>query len=353
MQDTKNITLSSIDKDLNITTSNSIKELTRSAKIDVNEKIEREPSVLSIDDISFGSLGNFSCVTGKSKSRKTFFISMLIAAAIDIHGKNQRIKTEIPKTNVIHFDTEQSKYDTQKVAKRVVELVDSKDCNEFYHCYCLRPNSPKERIKIIEDVIYNQSNIKMVVIDGIADLIVGYNNEDEAIKVISKFMKWTYDLNIHIITIVHQNKGDNNAKGHLGSLIYQKAQTVLDVEKDGEVSKVFPSHSRGIDINPLSFSVDKQGLPYFVDFIPTSPGTIKRTDPKDISLETHKKILFNAFDIDQTELARKDLISRIKWSLDIEDIPNGDDKCKEFLNYYKDNNLVFQEGTHKPYKLKI
>ena len=97
----------------------SIKELLKSAEIDPFSTIEKPPTILSIDNISYGTLGNFSCITGKSKSKKTFFLSILIASALDVNGTFQRIKTEIPNTNILHFDTEQSRHHTQKVSRRI------------------------------------------------------------------------------------------------------------------------------------------------------------------------------------------------------------------------------------------
>lgn len=328
------------------------KELLIKAEIDIYQKIVAPPSVLCIDDISFGTLGNFSCLTGKSKSRKTFFLSILIASSIDSNGTFQRIKSQVSSSTVLHFDTEQSEYHTQLVAKRVVSLLDKDESINNYKCFCLRPYEPKTRIEIIKEAIYNTPNLKLVVIDGIADLIIGYNNEEEAIKVIGEFMKWTFELNIHIITIVHQNKGDNNAKGHLGSLILQKAETVLSIQRDGDISNVESTHSRGIEIQPMSFSVDDFGLPYFVDHNPNNSTKNEKTNPFNIDLEVHKTILKETFK-DVSELNRNDFLENIKYVLGSYSYSNGDNKCKEFLTYYKKMEFVTQEEKLKPYTLNI
>jgi hypothetical protein len=58
-----------------------------------------------------------------------------------------------------------------------------------------------------------------VVIDGIADLANAINDEIEASRVVSLLMRWTKIYNCHIHVIIHENKADNNATGHLGSSI--------------------------------------------------------------------------------------------------------------------------------------
>ena len=330
-----------------------IKELLLQSEVDPFKTIETPPSILSIDNISYGTLGNFSCLSGKSKSKKTFFLSMLIARALDHDGKCQKIKTEISNTPILHFDTEQSRYHTQVVAKRIADMVDNKtNIINNYKCYCLRPYDPKIRINIIEEAIYNTNGLKLVVIDGIADLIIGYNNEDEAIKIIGKFMKWTHELNIHIITVIHQNKGDNNAKGHLGSLIFQKAETVLSVEKDGDTSRVSPSHSRGIDIQPLSFSIDENGLPYFVDYTVAPIANKIKKDPRDYEPEVHDTILADVFK-NGIELSGGDFSRFLKDVLAKHSVFIGNTALRDWKTFYETSDLIYKENQQKPYKLRV
>lgn len=59
-------------------------------------------------------------------------------------------------------------------------------------------------------------------IDGIADLAMAINDEIEASRVVSLLMKWTKLYNIHITLVIHQNKNDEYATGHLGSAILKR-----------------------------------------------------------------------------------------------------------------------------------
>jgi len=330
----------------------SIKQLLKEAEIDPFSTIEKPPTILSIDNISYGTLGNFSCITGKAKSKKTFFLSILIAAALDENGTFQRIKTEIPNTNILHFDTEQSKHHTQKVSRRIISLVDNQKISEkHYRCFCLRPFSPEIRAEIIKEAIYNTENLKLVVIDGIADLIVGYNNEESAVKIVNDIMKWTAELNIHIITIVHQNKGDNNAKGHLGSIILQKAETVLSVEKDKDVSNVTPSYSRDIDIQPISFSVDENGLPYFVDFNPGNDNYNKKIRyPRDVNEDVHKTILNEVFK-EHKEFLSSQFKDHLKDVLAKHSINKGDTAIREWKTFYETSKMIIRQNQQSPFTL--
>lgn len=328
-----------------------VKELLELAKIDPYKQIIQPPSVLFIDDVSYGTLGNFSCLTGKAKSGKTFFLSLLIAAVLDTNGKFQRLKTKVPTAKVLHFDTEQSEYHTQKVANRIIKLIDDTKNTQNYECYYLRKHPPTERIELIEEAIYNTKNLKLVVIDGIADLIVGYNNEEEAIKIINRFMKWTDELNIHIITVIHQNKGDKNAKGHLGSLILQKSETVLSVIKEIDRSTVEATESRGIDIQPISFSIDEKGQPYFVDYVKTTINKTKKS-PFDFDHENHKTILKEVFK-NRNEITSKEFTNQLKYVLGFHNIDIGYTAIRGWITYYKEQNFISKDNQQSPFKLSI
>ncbi|MCU9931164.1 mobilization protein, partial [Escherichia coli] len=55
-----------------------------------------------------------------------------------------------------------------------------------------------------------------------------------ATMIVSKLMKWSEEKNILIVTVLHQNKGDNNARGHIGTELNNKAETVLSVSKSSD-----------------------------------------------------------------------------------------------------------------------
>ena len=91
-------------------------------------------------------------------------------------------------------------------------LPDDRD-NENLEFLALRKYTPEQRIRIVEQAIYNTPEIGLVIIDGIRDMVYDINSPSESTRIISKLMQWTDDRQIHIHTILHQNKGDENARG--------------------------------------------------------------------------------------------------------------------------------------------
>ena len=167
--------------------------------------------------------------------------------------------------HLIHFDTEQSLFHCQMVFKRPLDMA--KIDIDKYHTYALRQLDFKERIQFIEHVLYKKlegKNIGLVIIDGVADLCSDVNNIEESNAVVQKLMKWTKELNCHIITVIHSNFGSDKPTGHLGSFLEKKTETQIQLELN-TVNKglvtVSCKRSRNAPFENFSFKVNSFGLP--------------------------------------------------------------------------------------------
>jgi hypothetical protein len=212
------------------------------------------------------SLGNFSAITGKGKSKKTFLTSLLLSAAVSGKDIQDKIIPDFPegKGHTILFDTEQSRYDAYITGARIPRITGEKPVT--FRAFALREYTPIERCNIIEHILekYNGS-AGYIVIDGIADLSKAINDEEEATRVAGLLMRWTKQYNCHITVVIHQNKNDSYATGHLGSSIIKKSECVIIVEKDETErtkSHVKCDLIRGAsDFDDFSFEINDVGLP--------------------------------------------------------------------------------------------
>lgn len=200
--------------------------------------------------------GNISTVIGRAKGRKSFFLTLLIAA---MKGYRDEQFLSAVTGRVGLFDTEQAPYHVWKATKRIEEMV---------HCwpvgldvFGLRPDNNTDRVNLIESYIYQQEP-QIVFIDGIRDLITDINDATQATEVVGKLMKWSYEKNCHICCVLHQNKADENARGHIGTEIVNKSETVISINKiPGTLySEVKSVHTRGHEIKEFQFSIEN-GLP--------------------------------------------------------------------------------------------
>lgn len=255
-------------------TVNQLDEIIRKSYIDTEVPVAKPPVIMKIKT-RYGAgniftrvftLGNFSAIYGKSKAKKTFLATMFMACASRGGELDYTILSDLPENRpgVVLFDTEQSSYDAYITAKRVCDMS-GKFKNNF-GSFDLREYSPLERCEIINHFIEKQSNhISFIVIDGIADLAMAINDEIEASRVVSLLMKWTKVYNLHICVIIHQNKNDNFATGHLGSSIMKKAECLISVAKDtcdNLRSDINCDYIRGaMEFDKFSIIIDENGIP--------------------------------------------------------------------------------------------
>ena len=81
------------------------------------------------------------------------------------------------------------------------------------------------------------------------------NSSTEATKLVGDLMQWTGEQNIHIQTVLHLNKGDDNARGHIGTELNNKAESVLLIARDNadaDRSIVSPAFARRLFSHSLS-----------------------------------------------------------------------------------------------------
>ena len=102
-------------------------------------------------------------------------------------------------------------------------------------------------------------NIGLVVIDGVVDLASkGVNDEEEATALASKLLQWTSSKNCHISIVLHENKNDRNAKGHLGAMLVQKAETTISLTKSETqpgASDIVPEYTRNKEFPPMTMTI--------------------------------------------------------------------------------------------------
>ena len=270
--------------------------------LSLEKEYEQEPEVLKIGGVPIGTLGNFSASIGKAKSKKTFNVSAIVAAALK-NGTVLRYVAELPeeKRKILYVDTEQSPYHCLKVMKRILRMAglpDDRD-NEHLEFLALRKYTPEQRIRIVEQAIYNTPDIGLVIIDGIRDMVYDINSPGESTRIISKLMQWTDDRQIHIHTILHQNKGDENARGHIGTELNNKAETVLQITKsqqDGNISEVKAMHIRDREFNPFAFRINDNALPEIVDdYVFQQPKQDRNFPLTELTEQQHREALENGF----------------------------------------------------------
>ena len=245
---------------------NDMDALLASLEVDSTQEIKEPEKAITLhfgtDEYIFGTMGNFSLIQGKAKSRKSYFLSALMASAIAQHDVCGHIRGHLSEKVNIYIDTEMGQWHSANAKKRIQSMatLDPRTNHPNFIHYRFRSLlTNKERMKMVDYIMQTKTNLGYVVIDGIVDLASkGVNDEEEATAIASKLLQWTAEKNCHISVVLHENKNDRNAKGHLGALLTQKAETAVSLaksENNKEASDIVPEYTRNKEFPAMEMTI--------------------------------------------------------------------------------------------------
>lgn len=239
--------------------------------IDMDKALPEEQPLISIDGSCVCSRGNISAICGEAKSKKTFLASALVASAIAIPYDGLDNFKSVAKNmnlNVLWVDTEQGERHVRRVVDRISTMTGAKlgglTSEPKLTTLRLRELSPQERYTIMVETIHHYP-FDLIVIDGIADLQRNTNDLEESDALVGLLMALSTNTNTHILCVLHTNPGTDKARGHLGSALQRKAETVIYVHRNGECSVVEPQFCRNEPFERFAFRISDEGIPQLCD----------------------------------------------------------------------------------------
>lgn len=324
-------------------------------EIKATDKVTIPPKILFVGDCTIATFGNFSASTGKAKSKKTFNISAMVAAAVtNTTVLNYRACLPEGKRKILYFDTEQSKYHCHNVLERIYKLsgLSVKKDDPRLLFWGLREYTPKLRIALIDYALRKHQEVGLVIIDGLRDLMYDINNGKEATDVMTVLMAWTSVYDLHIHTVLHLNKNDNNPRGHIGTELENKAETVLIISKNlqnNSISEVRPMHMRDKEFSTFAFHIDDNKLPVLDNGI--SVTVVKRREKSLVSLdnEVHQEILSKAFK-NNTPTRYSDLVEMVSRAYEDAGYKRGTNGIKDLLKLLSGKGIIVKQDDAYIYK---
>jgi hypothetical protein len=207
-------------------------------------------------------------ISGASKSGKTALESILISGSITTSTYDGIEGIEVlQNTNrkaVIHLDTEQSRWKHQQKHKTIIQRANFSTCPDYFLSYNIRKlpiNQYASFTKTLCDAAKNQFNgVHSIWIDGGADYINDVNDATTSNAIIKFFEGLGTDYSCPVIVILHTNPGGEKERGHFGSQCQRKAEAVLSVKNENDVSYIEAKFLRNAgkgDVPQLQFVFDK------------------------------------------------------------------------------------------------
>lgn len=247
------------------------------AVVDLRRDVPPPPKCITIGENTeytpprpyvFGTYGNISLIKGEEKVRKSFAKSLLVACTLGGKANNysERIRGHLEDRWVVEVDTEQDPYYVRLNTSRIIKMCGAIPPN--YLSLQLRSYNPKQRMEVLK-YLFEQSPIKgklgLVFIDGYVDLIHDFNSLSESQQLTQQLMTWSTEAHCHISGILHLNPGTTKGRGHIGTILQQKCETIAIVTKNEETSTMTCQRGRGANWEPVTFRIDRDFCPVDTD----------------------------------------------------------------------------------------
>lgn len=228
--------------------------------IDLSEQLPDPQPIVRIWGNLIASRGNVSTVVGLAKSRKTFLTA---AVASGFLSSSDFLGFDTPATGkVVYIDTEQSRAHVHKVARRILRSIGlpTNRNHDQLVVAALRELTLDQRKEATGEIL-RRYKPDLLILDGVADLCNDPNDLHESEALVCELMRWSCEYDNHILCVLHSNPGGDKARGHLGSALLRKSETVMLVKADGDTSVVSPQYCRNEPFTEFAFRINAEVLP--------------------------------------------------------------------------------------------
>ena len=183
----------------------------------------------------FIARGNVQTVKGREKTGKSAFGIALIVAALK--GEFAGIKAKAEGTKILWIDTEQDNTTIRVRARAALEMAGTDEAPPALSIVTLRGVTPGERLQVMGRAI-KERNPDFVFVDGAADLCADWNDNKESVATVGALLKATEQYKCALLCVIHTNKKDDEARGHLGTILQQKSSEVYEGTRAGDTATV-------------------------------------------------------------------------------------------------------------------
>ena len=223
------------------------------------ETFEKPVCLLKIGDIPLLTVGNIATIKGAPKTKKSFFVSMLISSFFG--NDSFRIGTDIQDGRCLLIDSEQSRDRATHCMSRVYRLGGWAKQNPNFRALSLREYDPNEILNILTEAV-EDFKPNLIILDGLLDFTNSVNDESECVSLVQTLSTISTNYQCGIVSVLHTGKISGQMLGWLGSILQRKSESVIELIKgEDETTTVKPNECRHLDFNPFCFFVNGEGLP--------------------------------------------------------------------------------------------
>lgn len=323
----------------------------KSCEIDFNNPPAKAEEVISAGDVPLGTQGNILCITGGEGTGKSNYVAALIAGSIIkdnqyIDTLGVQVRGNHDNKAVVLYDTEQSEVQLFKNVSNLLKRAKLKEKPQELRAFSLTGMSRKERLQGIvqsmDKYYYEYEGIRLVVIDGIADLVLSANDEAESIRIVDELYRLAGIYRTCIVCVLHYVPNGLKLRGHLGSELQRKAAAILSIELDNDpsisvVKALKVRDGSPLDVPLMQFSWDKEANMHI--YIGEKPREEKEAR-KEKELANVAREIFST----QKHFTYIDLCERIQQIMDVKERTS-----KGYIKYMREKEIIIKDPSNQNY----
>jgi hypothetical protein len=253
-----------------------LSQLLLSRKYDADNRPDAQVPIFTVQGKVVGCLQSYIVFSGLPKASKSTFVGGAAASAlVPLFSSVWGMKLALPfdRPRIGYFDTEMSSFDFYRQIDKIVMLAEKKRLPDTFDAYSMREDMPGKIRMMIEQYLIDNKDCSCIIIDGLLDLCLDYNDPKETRLVTNWLKRITKQYDILLLGVLHLGKGQGETLGHLGSNTDRWSQSTMIVEKNREhnqfVSK--PKYLRSdSDFEPVAI-INYDGRWSQVPYIEPSP----------------------------------------------------------------------------------
>lgn len=235
-------------------------KMLETTRIRTDTVVPPEVHILEVEGKGFFACRDIHAIKAKQKAGKTTALKVMTAALLT--GSMFRLKSLLQEPRILYFDTEQSRTDTKLILEDVMQMtgLGAETVDSRIVLHSLRCCECDMLLRLLQTAIESEKP-EVVIIDGVVEFVASFNDEAQAKQLIHDLLVLCEEHNCAIINVLHTNKADedHNMRGHLGTMLAQKAGTVLECRKNNGIITVSCSDSRHAEMPSWNIMFSDEG----------------------------------------------------------------------------------------------
>jgi hypothetical protein len=200
-----------------------------------------QKSIVKWKDTHLLSMGGIMSLCAKAGVGKSSLMEAFISSHLnkDCDSLGVKIHLTSQRDKILICDTERSPWESHKAWVKLMKrasVVRGSGIDDKVIFANLKSLSVDEKKAYINNFLVKNNDVGLIIFDGASDFIYNTNDLVES----NKFIEWvnTFNPDIALMFTIHTNPTDNKPRGHLGSELCRKSESVLLAKRDSDLFQI-------------------------------------------------------------------------------------------------------------------